>query len=125
MSAETPPPVPQQPFMLPPQLPEPVNMVPRWIAWLVASIFMPALPWLMVNERSSDKEFQGVLAMTVLALLLQLGASIAVAMGFCKRRAIGVGGVIGMTVVFMLASVAIGTAIWFAVCATRIATDFK
>lgn len=125
MNEETPPPVPGRYPALPPQLPEPVNMTPRWIAWLVASIFMPALPWLMVNERSNDQAFQGVLAMTVFALLLQLAASIAVAMGFCKRRAIGAGGTIGMTVVFMLASVAIGTAIWFAVCATRIATDFK
>lgn len=124
MSEDTPPPVPGRSPALPPQLPEPVNMAPRWVAWLVVSVIMPALPWLSVAKGGRD-DGTGVIVLTIFALVLQLAASIAVAIGFCKRRAIGVGGAVGMTVVFMLASVAIGTAIWFAVCATRFATDFK
>lgn len=125
MNGETPPPIPQQTPVQPPQLPGPVNMTPRWIAWIAASVIMPALPWLTISNGGRGDDGSGVVVMTVFALVLQLAASIAVAIGFCKRRAIGAGGAIGMTIVFMLASVAIGTAIWFAVCATRIATDFK
>ena len=109
-----------------PSPPELVNMRPRWLWWLIASVVMPALPWLAASPTSnSDAAFSSIIVLTTLALLLQLATSIAVAIGFCKRRNIGLGGAIGMTVVFMLASVAIGTAIWFAVCVARISTDFK
>lgn len=90
---------------------------------MFASVVMPALPWLTVASNKDDGT--GVVVMTLLALLLQLAASIAVAVGFCKRRNIGAGGAIGMTIAFMAASVAIGTAIWFSVCVASVSMDFK
>jgi hypothetical protein len=98
-------------------------MTPRWIAWVVASVFMPALPWLTMTEKNDTGT--SVFVMTGIALILQLAASIAVAIGFSRRRSLGVGGAIGMTIVFMLASVAIGSAIWFAVCVAKASMDFK
>jgi hypothetical protein len=85
---------------------------------------MPALPWLTVSDGRKD-DGTSVIVLTLFALFLQLAASIAVAMGFSKRRALGVGGVIGMSIVFMLASVAIGTAIWFATCLATQTLDFR
>jgi hypothetical protein len=84
---------------------------------------MPALPWLTMTEKNDTGT--SVLVMTGVALVLQLAASIAVAIGFSRRRSLGVGGAIGMTIVFMLASVAIGSAIWFAVCVAKASMDFK
>jgi hypothetical protein len=97
-------------------------MKPRWIAWVAASVALPALPWLTMSNASND-DGTSVFVLTGVALLLQLAASIALAVGFSRRRLLGVGGVIGMTVVFMLASVAIGTAVWLAACAGRLAMD--
>jgi hypothetical protein len=122
MSADHPPPIPPQTPWQPPQPPPPVNMKPRWIAWIAASILMPALPWLTMSN-ASNNDGTSVIVLTALALVLQLTASIALAIGFSRRRLLGVGGAIGMTVVFMLASVAIGTAIWLAACAGRLAID--
>jgi FtsH-binding integral membrane protein len=124
MSEEAPPPVPQQVPTVPPQPPPLVSMAPRWIGWVAASVFMPALPWLMYSEE--DKEAgTGVVVMTVFALVVQLVLSSVVAVGFCRKRLIGTGGAIGMTLVFMLASVAIGTAIWFSTCLMRVTMDYK
>ena len=122
MSADNPPPIPPQTPWQPPQPLPPVNMKPRWIAWVAASVVLPALPWLTMSN-ASDNDGTNVIALTVLALILQLAASIALAVGFSRRRLLGVGGTIGMTVVFMLASVAIGIAVWLAACAGRLAMD--
>ncbi len=117
MSDDSPPPLPQT------RTTPPVKMAPRWICWLLASVIMPALPWMSINWTAKDDSAK-LIGLTALALLLQLGASISVAIGFSKQRALGVGGVIGMTIVFMIASGAIGTAIWFAVCGVRMVKDF-
>lgn len=87
---------------------------------MLASTVAPALPWATYSDKAWD-DGGSVLVMTALALILQLAASIAVAISFCRRRSFSTGGAIGMTVVFMIASVAIGTAVWFAVCAARVA----
>jgi hypothetical protein len=123
MNEEMPPPIPSQTPGTSMQPTVYVSMTPRWIAWLIASVVMPALPWLTMT--SSNDSGTSVFVMTGVALVLQLAASIWVAIGFCKRRAMGVGGAVGMTIVFMLASVAIGTAIWFSVCVAKAAVDFK
>ncbi len=122
MTEDHPPPIPPQTPWQPPQPPPPVNMTPRWIAWMAASVVLPALPWLSLSDASND-DGTSVFVLTGVALLLQLAASIALANGFCRRRQLGVGGAIGMTIVFMLASVAIGTAVWLAACAGRVAMD--
>ncbi len=122
MIKQVPPPIPPAPG--PPPPPPPVNMNVRWVLWVLASTITPALPWLTYSGKSSDQG-TSVFLLTALALILQLAASIAVSIGFCTRRFLGVGGIIGMTIVFMLASVAIGTAVWFAVCVGRVTLDFK
>ena len=123
MNEETPPPIPPQTSGLPPQPSVHVNMKPRWIAWVVASVIMPALPWLTMTENNDTGT--SVFVMTGLALVLQLAASIVLAIGFSRRRALGIGGAIGMTIAFMAASFAIGSAIWFAVCVAKATMDFK
>ena len=125
MSDQAPPPIP--PPETPgwqPQLPPPVKMAPRWMAWVAASVLLPALPWMMYSEKDNEAG-TGLVVMTIFALSVQLVVSAVVAAGFCRKRFIGVGGAIGMTLVFMLASVAIGTAIWFSACLARVTMDFK
>src|SRR6478609_1746535 len=123
MNEETPPPIPPQAPGLPSQPAVPVNMKPRWIAWVAASVIMPALPWLTMTE--NNQSGGSVLVMTGVALVLQLATSIVLAVGFSRRRAFGIGGAIGMTIVFMVASVGIGSGIWFAVCVAKASMDFK
>lgn len=121
MSQETPPPIPPpSPPTLGAPPPPPENSGVRWLFWVLASTVAPALPWATYSDKAWD-DGGSVLVMTALALILQLAASIAVAISFCRRRSFSTGGAIGMTVVFMIASVAIGTAVWFAVCAARVA----
>lgn len=125
MSEEAPPPIPPQPPAGPPVAQvQMVNMTPRWIAWLLASAIMPALPWLTMSGGPNESG-ASVIVFTLLALALQLAASIAVAIGFSKRRALGIGGAIGMSIVIMIASVAIGSAIWFATCLATQTMDFR
>lgn len=100
-------------------------MKTRWIMWVLASVVMPALPWLSAVGGTTNLQSTTIPLLTLLALVLQLAASIAVAIGFCKRRSIGAGGAIGMSLVFMIASVAIGTAVWFAVCVTLVSVDMR
>lgn len=126
MSNETPPPIPPPVQGGPPSPPPaPVDMKARWIMWVLASVVMPALPWLSAVGGTTNLQSATIPLLTLLALVLQLAASIAVAIGFCKRRSIGAGGAIGMSLVFMIASVAIGTAVWFAVCVTLVSVDMR
>lgn len=125
MSDVTPPPVPPPTQGGPSVPPPPVDMKTRWIMWVLASVVLPALPWLTAIGGSNSLQSTAIPILTLLALVLQLAASIAVALGFCKRRSIGAGGAIGMTLVFMLASVAIGTAVWFAVCVAFVSVDMR
>jgi hypothetical protein len=121
MNEETPPPFPPSTPVPPPPVP-PVAMAWRWILWVLVSTVLPAVPW-MTYGGSRNYENDGIMILTMVALALQLAASIAVAVGFCRRRAIGVGGAIGMTIVFMIASAAIGTAIWFTSCLVVVSAD--
>jgi hypothetical protein len=124
MSDVPPSPPPAQTPGIPPQLPPPVNMAPRWIAWTIASVILPALPWLLYSEKARDAG-TAVVVMTIFALILQLAASAAVSIGFCRKRFIGVGGMIGMTLIFMVPSVIIGTTMWFTGCLARMSLDYR
>jgi hypothetical protein len=97
-------------------------MAVRWVVWIIVSLAAPALPWL-VAPLSGNEAGNIVVSLTNTALFLQLIASIFLSIGFCKKRFISIGGAIGMSLVFMLASVAIGTAVWFSVCLTMVATS--
>lgn len=99
---------------------EPVRMKPRWISWVFASVVLPGLPWLFAKD---DREGVAVLTLTCLALLCQLMASIWVAVGLSRHRGLSGAAAVGFSVVFMLASVALGTAVWFAACVGFLSTQ--
>ena len=99
---------------IPPPLPQPQSLTTRWIAWVGAATLLPMLPWVIGGSKTLDNETaMGMLIVTVLG---QLIASIFLAIGLAKRRKLGVGGIIGLSVVFMMASVAVGTAVFFFAC---------
>jgi len=93
-------------------------MTPRWVSWILASTVLPALPWAF--RLNIDKNGDVVMVLTLFALAVQLATSILVAAGLSKRKMLGVGGIIGFTILFMMGSVAVGTAMWFAGCLTTI-----
>ncbi|QIF00705.1 hypothetical protein [Roseimicrobium sp. ORNL1] len=120
MSTENQPPDPPPyvPRTRPPSPSEPdptINTGSRWIAWVVSSVVLPVLGWLvmLLFKLRGDSV---VVLLTAFALLCQFVTSVLLAQGFCARRGSGVGAAFGMTIVFFLASVAIGTAAWFAGC---------
>lgn len=101
----------------PPLLPPatlPASMTPRWIAWLLACTVLPALPFLANGEKAMDSVAFPVLIL--FALTVQLATSLWVGAGISKRRQLGVGGIIGLGIVFMVASVAVGTGVFFVAC---------
>jgi hypothetical protein len=124
MNEDTPPPLPPQTPQPPVRTPSEVKMAPRWIAWIIASTVFPVIPWLTYGG-SRNEESNIIFALTALAITVQIAASIAVGVGYCRRRAIGPGGAVGMSFVFMIASFAIGTAIWFTTCLTMVSVDYK
>jgi urease accessory protein len=84
---------------------------PEGLLWIDRQVLSPeamAAPFGGVGA-----EAMGMLIVTVLG---QLIASIFLAIGLAKRRKLGVGGIIGLSLVFMLASVAVGTAVFFFAC---------
>lgn len=116
----SPPPMPQPPAGGPPPLPGHVPMKARWITWVLVSVLLPGLPWLFADE---DKDGSLLFGLTAIALLSQLAASIWVAVGLSRNRGMGGGAAVGFSIVFMLASVAIGTAVWFAACIGFLSTQ--
>lgn len=101
-------------------MPQAVPMKARWISWVAVSILMPGLPWLFAED---DRDGSLIFGLTGVALIMQLMASIWVAQGLARNRAQGVGATIGFSVIFMLASVAIGTAVWFVACVGYLSTQ--
>lgn len=59
----------------------------------------------------------------ILALLVQFAASIYLARGISARRQLGIGGIIGLSIVFMMGSVAIGFAVFFVACLSTLNTQ--
>ena len=101
---EVPPPVP-------PSKSESVSMRGPWIAWLVACVLLPALPFLLMGEKAEDG-----FAFVPVAMICQFAASIWLALRMSAKLGKGSGFVVLMTVVFMIASVIIGTVSFFAAC---------
>jgi hypothetical protein len=102
----------------------PVQMAPRWIGWVVASTLLPALPWVILGAKGMDKDPTPALVMLAIALIVQLVMSIFVAIGLSQKRSLGVGGIVGLSIVFMLASLAIGTGVFFAACVAMASLNF-
>ena len=101
-----------------------INMGSRWLAWVLAAVVLPVLGWFVLAVFKNEG-ISVVVLLTAFALLCQFVTSVLVAQGFCARRGSGVGAVFGMTIVFFLASVAIGTAVWFAGCMVVLSSGFK
>jgi hypothetical protein len=98
-------------------MPQPINMTPRWIGWIVASAILPVLPWIVLGASTNkDASFPAVLIVLGVAMIAQLIASILVAIGLANQRSMGLGGIIGLSVAFMAASVAIGSGVFFVAC---------
>lgn len=116
----SPPPMPPSPAGGPPPLPGHVPMKSRWITWVLVSVLLPGLPWLFADE---DKDGSIIFSLTAVALLCQLAASIWVAVGLARNRGGRGGAAVGFSIVFMLASVAIGTAVWFVACIGFLSTQ--
>ena len=83
-----------------------------WIAWIISSTLMPALPFLLIGKKGLDDGF----ALIPIALLCQLGCSIWLAMKTGEKLKKGPGFVVLMSFVFMIASVIIGAVSFFASC---------
>ncbi len=77
---------------------------------------LPAMPWSLGRRTNADSSF--ILATTGLALVCQLLASVALAKGTAVRHNYSAAGFIGFAIIFLLASLAIGTCIWLAGCAS-------
>lgn len=95
-------------------MPPPQSLKSHWFAWLFTSSILPALPFLFFGGKAIDKAESFVLILV--AMLAQLVASIFLARGIAARRQLGIGGIIGLSVVFMMGSVAIGFAVFFVAC---------
>ncbi|MEY4484538.1 MAG: hypothetical protein RL693_1990 [Verrucomicrobiota bacterium] len=95
-------------------MPQPQSLTLHWLSWLFSSTVLPILPFLIYGGKAIDKA-EGVL-LILFALLVQLASSIYLARGVSSRRQLGVGGIIGLSVVFMMGSVAIGFAVFFVAC---------
>ncbi len=106
----------------PPPLPQPQSLTTRWIAWIVAATLLPMLPWVVGGSKTLDDDT--ALGMLIITVLGQLIASIILAIGIAQRRKLGVGGIIGLAVVFMVASVAVGTAVFFFACISMASINF-
>ncbi|HEY2574553.1 MAG TPA: hypothetical protein VGH65_10795 [Verrucomicrobiaceae bacterium] len=99
---------------LPPPLPGPQTATVRgpWIAWIIASTLGPALPFLLAGRKGLDEG----MALIPVALSAQLICSIVLAVRMRGKLKKGPGYVVMMTFVFMIASVMVGTAAFFAAC---------
>lgn len=95
-------------------MPQPQSLKSQWLTWVLTSSILPALPFLFFGGKALDKAESFVLILV--AMLAQLVASIFLARGIAMRRQLGIGGVIGLSVVFMMGSVAIGSAVFFVAC---------
>ncbi|CAN5800330.1 hypothetical protein BH11VER1_BH11VER1_02560 [soil metagenome] len=105
----------------PPPMPERLSLKSHWFFWLSACTILPALPFIFFGGKALD-DVAGI-ALILLALLVQLATSIYLARGVSQRRQLGIGGIIGLSVVFMMGSVAIGFAIFFVACLTTFNTQ--
>ena len=91
-------------------------MALRWIAWVLACTVLPPLPFFVIGEKALDSDSNAFPVLIIFALCVQLGTSLWVAAGISKRRRLGVGGVIGLGIAFMVGSVAVGTGVFFVAC---------
>ncbi len=97
----------------PPPPPATESMRGPWIAWILACTLMPALPFLLIGKKGADEGF----ALIPIAILCQLGCSIWLAIKMGQKLKKGPGFAVLMSIVFMIASVIIGTVSFFASCA--------
>jgi heme/copper-type cytochrome/quinol oxidase subunit 4 len=98
----------------PPLPPTDTSMKSRWIAWIVACCVLPLVPLLLLMTPSPSEGL--VVSLLVSLILAQLVCSIYLALGLARKQGKGTGAIIGFSIVFMMASVAVGTAVVFVGC---------
>ncbi|MEZ0390427.1 MAG: hypothetical protein ACAI34_25330 [Verrucomicrobium sp.] len=99
---------------LPPALGGPPGfMRPRWLVWVLVSVILPAIPWCFAKI-VDDGTFVAVYLSV--AVLFQIAASVWLSLGLARGRGQGAGAVVGFSVVFTIASLAIGSAVFFVAC---------
>jgi hypothetical protein len=104
MNDQSPPPAPKKSVTLP------------WVAWILAATLMPALPFLLLGKNSIDQG--GGILLVLLAMVSQLACSIWLAIVLGARGAKSGTFVALVAVLLVVASIAVGTASFFAACIT-------
>jgi heme/copper-type cytochrome/quinol oxidase subunit 4 len=107
----------------PPPLPgSEASMRGPWIAWIIAATLLPVLPFLLIGKRAMDND--GLMPLIFLAILCQIGCSIWLAIKMSEKLKKSSGFAFLMSVVFVIVSVIIGTASFFASCISLGALNF-
>jgi hypothetical protein len=109
MSGELPTTPPQAP--LPPRMPAPVAMVPRWIFWAFSMVVLPLLPWLTLLI--DVKEATLFVLTIIMAVVCQIGTSLAVGLGIGRKNAFSKGNTVWMCILFTFVSLGVATVIFF------------
>lgn len=109
--SEPPPPLP--PSATPPSYQKPSSLA-AWLCWVGASTLLPALPFFVLGDKALEGDASVLLV--IFAMCMQLVCAIWLSMVLAKRVRQGAGFIIAMSVVFMVGSVAIGTASFFGAC---------
>lgn len=105
---------PSQPPALPPE--NKPSLLGKWVWWFIAAGVMPGFSMMIAEGGSSSA--QPVATMFFLfALLGQIVCSVILGMAISKRLGKGAGIAVLFVFVLLIASVAVGTASWFAGCA--------
>ncbi len=89
----------------PPLMPQPQSLKPHWLSWLFSSTILLVLPFF------AGKALDFVLILGAI-MLVQMIASIYLARGISARRQWGIGGIIGLSIVFMMGNFAIEFAVF-------------
>ncbi len=86
-----------------------------WLAWILAATVLPSLPYLLFGKHATDS----VITFTILlAMMIQLACSIWLARVLARKGGRNTGFVVAIAVLLVMASIVIGTASFFAACAT-------
>ncbi len=90
------------------------SMTKPWVAWILAATVMPSLSILVMGKNGND--VGGTVAVIILAMVAQLACSIWLAKILAARGGKSGAFVAIVALGLMLASIAIGTASYFAAC---------
>jgi hypothetical protein len=102
-----------------PPLTDSEKMVGRWIVWILASTLLPLIPILSKDDQNLP------IGLISIALTGQLLASVFLAVGISGKRQKGIGGIISVSVLLILASLSMDVAVFFISCVKAVGEAFK